>query len=120
MSEHDNDRIVSDFCAAWTRGDTDAIVAAFAEDATYHNIPMEPIVGKDAIAAAIGRFLSQGSIRFETHLQVASGNVVMNERTDTVGTGDEAKIIPVMGVFELADGKITAWRDYFDLAAFTG
>jgi limonene-1,2-epoxide hydrolase len=26
--------------------------------------------------------------------------------------------VKVMGVFELRDGKIAAWRDYFDLAGF--
>jgi len=26
--------------------------------------------------------------------------------------------LPVMGTFEVADGKITAWRDYFDLNQF--
>ena len=33
---------------------------------------------------------------------------------------DRTVSLPVMGVFELADGKITAWRDYFDMAQFTG
>jgi limonene-1,2-epoxide hydrolase len=27
--------------------------------------------------------------------------------------------LPVAGVFEVRDGKIAAWRDYFDLATFT-
>jgi limonene-1,2-epoxide hydrolase len=26
--------------------------------------------------------------------------------------------VPVMGTFEISDGKISAWRDYFDLATF--
>jgi len=26
----------------------------------------------------------------------------------------------VAGVFEVADGRIKAWRDYFDMAAFLG
>jgi limonene-1,2-epoxide hydrolase len=24
--------------------------------------------------------------------------------------------VPIMGVFEIADGKIATWRDYFDTA----
>ena len=121
MSDHDNDQIVQDFCDAWTRGDVEAIADAFADDAVYHNIPMEPVVGKDAIAATIGRFLGNGSIEFETHIQVADGEIVMNERTDTVKMGDgDPRVVRVMGVFELAHGKIVAWRDYFDLREFTG
>ncbi len=27
--------------------------------------------------------------------------------------------LPVMGVYEFVDGKISAWRDYFDMAPFT-
>jgi limonene-1,2-epoxide hydrolase len=25
--------------------------------------------------------------------------------------------VPVMGIFEIADGRIAAWRDYFDTIA---
>ena len=53
----DSDKIVRDFCAAWGRGDVDAIVDAFSEDAVYHNIPMAPCKGKDAIRAFIGGML---------------------------------------------------------------
>jgi limonene-1,2-epoxide hydrolase len=28
--------------------------------------------------------------------------------------------VPVAGVFEIEDGKIKAWRDYFDLQQFLG
>ena len=45
--------------------------------------------------------------------------VVMNERTDVLrGLGKETSL-PVMGVFEVVDGKIAAWRDYFDMGAIT-
>ena len=27
--------------------------------------------------------------------------------------------LPVMGVFEVRDGRIAVWRDYFDLATVT-
>jgi limonene-1,2-epoxide hydrolase len=32
--------------------------------------------------------------------------------------GSEAMAARVMGIFEVENGKITAWRDYFDLADF--
>jgi limonene-1,2-epoxide hydrolase len=44
--------------------------------------------------------------------------VVMNERTDRFKIGPKWVEAPVMGIFELRDGKIAAWRDYFDLAGF--
>ena len=44
----------------------------------------------------------------------------MNERTDTMTIGDKTVALPVAGVFEVADGKIVGWRDYFDMAQFSG
>ena len=56
---------------------------------------------------------------FEVLRQAASGNVVMNERVDRLEVFGKRVEIPVAGVFEVADGKIRLWRDYFDLQAFT-
>jgi limonene-1,2-epoxide hydrolase len=52
---------------------------------------------------------------------VHDGNVVFNERVDTIVMENGKKVdIPVAGMFELNDsGKIKVWRDYFDLATFT-
>jgi limonene-1,2-epoxide hydrolase len=48
----------------------------------------------------------------------AAAGIVMNERTDRFQIGERWVELPVMGVFELRDGRIQAWRDYFDLAQF--
>jgi limonene-1,2-epoxide hydrolase len=52
---------------------------------------------------------------------VLQGNTVINERVDTIKIKNgKSADIPVAGVFEFNDaGKITVWRDYFDLATFT-
>jgi limonene-1,2-epoxide hydrolase len=116
----DADRIIRDFADAWGRGDVDAIVDAFADDAVYHNMPMAPLRGKDEIRAFLVGFLGGNGIHFEIHHQLVAGNVVMNERTDTITMGDRTIPLPVCGIFELADdGRIAAWRDYFDIAVFT-
>jgi len=45
---------------------------------------------------------------------------VMNERSDRFRVGDAWIDLPVAGVFEVGgDGRITLWRDYFDLKMFT-
>ncbi len=115
------DKIVRDFCDAWGRGEIDTLVDAFTDDAVYHNIPMEPCNGKAAIRAFIEGFLGTTAtgVEFEIRHQLVSGNVVMNERVDTLKmqTGDVR--LPVCGVFELTpQGKIAQWRDYFDMAPF--
>ena len=121
-SSPDPDQIVRDFSAAWGRADLDFIMDAFADDAIYHNMPMQPLEGKAAIRAGIEGFLSQspGGIDFEILNQVSAGNLVMNERVDTFVIGGNESPIRVMGVFELRDGRIARWRDYFDMAGLTG
>ncbi len=119
----DADSRVREFCAAWGRADLEAIMGAFTEDAVYHNIPMDACEGKDAIRAFIEGFfaMSPGGIKFEIRHQVATANIVMNERVDTLLMDGREISLPVCGVFELnSDGLLTAWRDYFDMKAFTG
>lgn len=119
----DADKAVRDFCAAWSRGDLEAIMDSFTDDAVYHNIPMQPCSGKEQIREFISGMLNGmvSSIKFEILLQVVDGLKVMNERVDTLVMGEKTVALPVCGVFELTpDGKIQAWRDYFDAAQFTG
>ncbi|MEV6065609.1 SgcJ/EcaC family oxidoreductase [Nocardia sp. NPDC052001] len=116
----DPDALVRAMCAAWAKPDPDHIASFFTEDAVYHNIPMEPVVGRVAIRDFIAGFAAAlDGIDFTIHRQLVTGNLVMNERTDTLRTAAAATDLPVMGTFEITDGKISAWRDYFDLAPIT-
>ena len=46
--------------------------------------------------------------------------MVLTERIDRFTINGKQIALPVMGTFEIdAQGKISAWRDYFDLAQFT-
>ncbi len=115
------EELVSEFCTAWANGDADELMAYFTEDAVYHNVPMDPLEGAEAIRAFLeGFFATSGGVVFETHLQVASGNVVMNERTDYINTADGQLALPVCGVFEIRDGRIARWSDYFDMGKLVG
>ncbi|MEE8310864.1 MAG: limonene-1,2-epoxide hydrolase family protein [Candidatus Binatia bacterium] len=119
----DPDTIVRDFCAAWDRGDTEAIVAAFTDDAVYHNMPMPPCNGRDEIREFIDGFLggTASAVHFDIRHQLTSGRVVMNERVDTIVMESGEIALPVCGVFEITpEGKIAAWRDYFDMSQFAG
>lgn len=116
----DSKQIVRDFCAAWEAMDQQRILDAFTDDATYHNMPMAPAQGKDAIKALLGFILGPASsVRFEIKKIVADGDVVLTERVDTFQMGEKTVALEVMGAFELRDGKIAAWRDYFDMASWT-
>jgi limonene-1,2-epoxide hydrolase len=114
-TEESNDRMIRDFLAGWERRDTRYIIDCFTDDAVYHSIPLTPIVGKQAIAEFVTGFADVAPGRLEIHHQVASGTVVMNERTDHITLNGNAVTLPICGVFELEDGRIKAWREYFDL-----
>ena len=112
--------LVQRFCGLWAEGDLDGIMGCFAPDATYHNIPMEPITGVDAIRATIEGFFGMVErIEFRVLHSATNGDVVLNERVDAFVLPDKTIELPVMGTFEVADGRITAWRDYFDLNQMT-
>lgn len=111
---------VRDFCAAWEARDQQRILDAFTEDAVYHNIPMQPAKGKDAIKGLLGMILGPATeVEFEIVNIVGEGDIVMTERVDKFHMGERTIELPVMGVFEVREGKIAAWRDYFDLTTWT-
>jgi limonene-1,2-epoxide hydrolase len=116
----DAERIVRDLCATFAQHEAEAFRPFFTDDVIYHNIPMDPAVGIDATIAFIeGFFAMCQSLVIETvHLAVRD-NVVLTERIDTFTMGEKVAPLPVMGTFEIRDGKISAWRDYFDLAQIT-
>lgn len=116
----DAKQIVRDFCAAWDARDQQRILDAFTDDAVYHNMPMAPAVGKDAIKGMLAVILAPAqSVKFEIKHIAAVGDIVLTERLDTFQMGDKTVTLEVMGAFELRDGKIAAWRDYFDMASWT-
>jgi limonene-1,2-epoxide hydrolase len=114
------EEVVREFCAAFERHDAEALRPYLADDVVYHNIPMDPAVGQDAAIALIDGFLAMcDRMEIDTlHLAVRD-DVVLTERVDTFTVGDKQAPVPVMGTFEVRDGKIRAWRDYFDLAQVT-
>ena len=98
--------------------DAEALIAYFTEDAVYHNMPMEPAVGIEAVGEALKGVSQMTSRGWEILHQAANGDVVLNERVDRFLMGDKEVAVLVCGVFEVRDGKIARWRDYFDMASF--
>ena len=113
--------VVDTFIAAWGKKDLDEIMGFFSDDAVYENVPIDPpSEGLEAIRKTIEGFIGMAEkIEFVVHHQAVNGNIVLNERTDRFLIGEKWAEGRVMGVFELRDGKIAAWRDYFDMAQFT-
>jgi limonene-1,2-epoxide hydrolase len=114
------EEVVRNFCAAAGKRDPEALRPFFSDDVVYHNIPMDPAVGIDATMAVIDMFMNMAeSLDFEIHHLASDGSVVLTERTDTFTMKGKTAPLPVMGAFHVVDGKITAWRDYFDMGQVT-
>ena len=112
--------IVTRFCDAFSRRNPDEILEFFTEDAVYHNMPMPPVRGKAAIRTVLDMFLKPSqSVEFIILKIAANDDAVLTERLDKFALGGKTVELPVAGVFELEGGKIAAWRDYFDMAAWT-
>ena len=112
--------VVTAFIRAVEAKDLDGALALVADDCVYDNVPMGAVTGPDAIRATLGGFLgSATAVEWVIHHQVEQGDVVMNARLDRFEIGDRWLELPVAGVFEVRDGRLHLWRDYFDLGTFT-
>ena len=114
--------IVGAMIGAIERKDLPAALALMADDVEYDNVPMGKVHGHSGVTASLEPFLARCvEIEWVVHHQAETGDaadaVVMNERTDRFLFGDHWGEIAVAGLFLVRDGKITLWRDYFDLAA---
>ncbi len=118
--EEDSERVVRDLLEALAKHDSAAMRPFLTDDVVYHNIPMEPSVGIDASIAFLDGFLGMfESAEVEILHLAVRGNVVLTERIDTLTLGGTIAPLPVMGTFEVRDGKVSVWRDYFDLGQIT-
>jgi limonene-1,2-epoxide hydrolase len=61
----------------------------------------------------------RASFEVKTHRIAVNGSSVLTERTDVLQFGPLRLQFWVCGVFEVHNGRITLWRDYFDMWNFT-
>ena len=118
-SQIDNAHTVEVFLAALQDQDIDAAGAVLDEHLVYQNVGFPTIRGR-ARAMKLFRGM-EGRARFEvkTHRIAVNGSTVLTERTDALVFGRVRLQFWVCGVFEVKDGRITLWRDYFDMFDFT-
>ncbi len=112
-----NSEIVERFIEAVNSNDRDRILPFFAEDIRYHNIPMDPVHGPDATWKAMSPIHHLSSeIDWQVHAiaENAEGQV-LTERSDRYRIKGTWVVFEVMGIFELREGQIAGWRDYFDM-----
>ncbi len=122
FSTADSKALVVRFLDSWSRRDLQAIMSCFDDESVYHNVPVAPIKGLDGIRAIFEGFLDAfESLELETVRIAAEPDLVFAERVDHFLLRNGTRFdLPVNGVFELVDGKIRRFSDYFNLPSFEG
>ena len=116
---HDNEKIIRDFIAAWSRLDAQELGTYFCKHGIYHNMPTAPVNGRDNIVNFIAKFIARWTAtEWEILNILAAGDVVVVERMDRTKLGDKSVNLPCFGIFEMQGGKIHVWRDYFDMGTY--
>jgi limonene-1,2-epoxide hydrolase len=112
----DAELIVERLLRSYERGDVDEMLECFTENAVYHPIPMRRAVGKPAIRQMVSEWFKMMTvIGAEIHRQVSDGQTVMHERTDRCMVGDREVVTPTAAIYDIEDGLISGWREYFDI-----
>jgi len=91
-----DEKIVLEFIDALTSNDAAKLIEYFADDTMYQNMPLPPAYGREAVEQTLAGLFTVMSIDAVETFHIGSSN----------------------GVFQLSEGKITGWRDYFDLREF--
>ena len=94
----------------------DEALKLVSETCEYTNPPpFGTVHGPAAIRAVLEPFFGPTTLNeFRVLRESALGPVVFLERLDRHLFGDQWVELPVTGVFEVHDGLITYWRDYYD------
>lgn len=113
------DNFVRTFISALVARDLTAAAAMVSDDFEYDNVPMGKAFGPEALTSTLNGFFGMcTAIDWEILRQTSSGDMshgtVLNERDDRVEIHGRWATLPVAGVFEIRNGKLTLWRDYFD------
>ena len=113
-SDLDNVRAVETFLYAMQDEDFDTVDRLMADNIEWQNVGLPTIRGRQRIVNLMRR--GEGRMGFEVkiHRIAADGAAVLTERTDALTFGRLRLQFWVCGVFEVHEGRITLWRDYFD------
>jgi len=110
--------VAKDMIAAWKAADWRKVGDLFAEKGVLHSMMIEPVTGREAIyqrIAALGKGAPGGVTLDVAHMGVIDG-LVFIERVDRFVYNGKPGSVPVVGVLDIRDGKVQAWREYYDRA----
>jgi len=111
----------TDAQGAWDDAVIDRLVDHLAQDVRYHVYAWEhAVVGKDAVRDELARQAPMWrEFRSEIVAMASDDRTVFMERHDSLLLGRKPLTQHAVAVFEVDDeGKIAAWRDYYDSMEF--
>lgn len=120
VSVQDKVDIIRAACAAWRTRDVEKILSFFAQEGVFHNMPSEPLRGRDAVRGMVQYVMDISNfVEFRVLTIAGDGNLVLVERLDVVDVVKDGTVrhveLPCMNASELDDnGLILSWRDYYD------
>lgn len=108
-------QVVERFLDALRDGRRDDAMALVAENIVYSNVSMPTVHGRRRVAKVFEIF-DKDWAHFDVvnHRIAENGTAVLTERTDALIIGRFRFQFWVCGTFEVVDGQIVLWRDYFD------
>ena len=110
-----NTGTVEGFLNALQDADYEAADAALDDNLVYENVGLPSIHGRARTMKLFRQMDGRAALEVKIHRIAADGAAVLTERTDALIIGPLRLQFWVCGVFEVHNGRITLWRDYFDL-----
>ena len=109
-----NTGTVEGFLNALQDADYEAADAALDDNLVYENVGLPSIHGRARTMKLFRQMDGRAALEVKIHRIAADGAAVLTERTDALIIGPLRMQFWVCGVFEVHNGRITLWRDYFD------
>jgi limonene-1,2-epoxide hydrolase len=109
--------VVRRFLLLLEDGHLDAAMELLDEDVEYINVSLPTMRGRERARRALSMAFGRPKAGFEVYFHAISaseGGTVLTERTDVLIYGPIRVQLWVCGRFDVADGKIVLWKDYFD------
>jgi limonene-1,2-epoxide hydrolase len=111
--------VVERFLDLARAGDVEGAVELLSVDVEYTNVGLPTVRGREGVRRLF-RALARDGAAFDVYVHAisADGPTVLTERTDILKFRRLSVQLWVCGRFDVREGKIVLWRDYFDYLAF--
>ena len=95
--------------------DNDAAVGLLAVDVVYENSWLPTVRGREPVRRLFQALIRIGTrVEMHVHTISADGPTVLTERTDVLQWGRLRIQFWICGRFDVHDGQIVVWREYYD------